>query len=404
MHILYVHQYFKTPEEGGAIRSYYIARAMVQNGHTVTMITTHNQTKYTKSFIDGIHVHYLPVSYTQEWGFLRRIMAFLTFVFLACKLVRKMNDADLCYATSTPLTVGLVALFVKWKFGIPYFFEVRDLWPEAPVQLNIIKSKLLKKILYRFEKIVYQRADKLIALSPTIKDYIARIVPRQNILLIPNMSDCQFFNKSEKNPYHEYQFDVEGKFVITYFGAVGKVNHLEYFLNTAYACENKLKNVVFLLAGQGSEMNHIRQKAHDMELSNIRFVPYQNKYGLLSLLNVTDAAYISFASNPCLQANCPNKFFDTLAAGKLCITTTRGWLSELVEIYECGFYSNPEQPETIVPKIARFVNDAELLNAYKKKARNLAESEFDKDIQIKQLLDVLQPETEPEVKAYTLHV
>ena len=42
MKILYIHQYFKTPSEGGAIRSWHIATGMVRAGHEVILITAHN--------------------------------------------------------------------------------------------------------------------------------------------------------------------------------------------------------------------------------------------------------------------------------------------------------------------------------------------------------------------------
>ena len=52
---------------------------------------------------------------------------------LVSKKTRTIKDVDICYATSTPLTIGLSALKIKKELGIPYYFEVRDLWPEAPV-------------------------------------------------------------------------------------------------------------------------------------------------------------------------------------------------------------------------------------------------------------------------------
>ena len=82
MKILYVHQYFKTPQEGGSIRSYYLAKGLVDAGHQVTMITTHNET-YEVRNVDGIQVHYLPVNYDNKLGFFRRLFAFWKFVRLA---------------------------------------------------------------------------------------------------------------------------------------------------------------------------------------------------------------------------------------------------------------------------------------------------------------------------------
>ena len=407
MHILYIHQYFKTPEEGGAIRSYYLAKGLVDAGHTVTMLTTHSGPKYKKMFVDGIHVHYLPVPYHQSMGSLARIKAFLTFVWMVCKKAPLFKQADVCYVTSTPLTAGLIGLYMRRQYKIPFYFEVRDLWPEAPIQMKIVTGRIVQRLLYRLEKRIYQRAKALVALSPGIEQYIRRVVPHQSVHLIPNMSDCRFFSKSERNAYHEKQFSVEGKFVVTYFGSMGRVNHLEYFVDAARACQQKqLNEVQFLMVGDGSELDRIKAYAQQLNLGNIQFIPHQNKYGLLSVLNITDAAYVSFADYPVLETNSPNKYFDALAAGKLCITNTRGWIADMVEECQCGFYTSPQHPEGFVTQLAPFVNDRELLASYQSNSRALGEQQFEREKQVEALLSSLgvSRPIPQEATAYTLPV
>ncbi|MEM6845187.1 MAG: glycosyltransferase family 4 protein [Bacteroidota bacterium] len=403
MHILYVHQYFKTPEEGGAIRSYYLAKGLVEAGHKVTMLTAHNELTYKKMLVDGIYVHYLPVPYSQDFSKWKRIQAFLWFVWYACVKAPLFKQADRIYATSTPLTVGLIALYYRWRYSIPYLFEVRDLWPEAPIQMGVFRNRWLQRFLRRKEKQIYRRAQALVALSPDIERHIRRLVPRKPLYLIPNMADCQFFRKAERNIYHEVQFGVENKFVVTYFGAIGTVNHLDYLLNAAEACQRKgLSEVQFLIAGQGSELPLLKNSVKDRKINNISFVDHQNKYGLLSLLNVTDAVYISFADYPVLQSGSPNKFFDALAAGKMCITNTAGWIAQLIEDNHCGFYTPPRQPEKFVAQLAPFVTDPALLDTCQSNARALAEREFTKEKQVEILKSALEPTRQPtEVMAYT---
>ena len=406
MHILYIHQYFKTPEEGGAIRSYYLAKGLVEAGHKVTMVTSHNELTYKKMLVDGIYVHYLPVPYSQDFSKWKRIQAFLWFAWYACLKAPLFKHADRVYATSTPLTVGLAALYYRWRYRIPYLFEVRDLWPEAPVQKGVFRNRWLIKYLRNWEKRIYRQARALVALSPDIERHIRRIVPRKSIYLIPNMSDCQFFRKSERNIYHEVQFGVKDKFVVTYFGAIGQVNRLDYLLDAAEACQHKgLSGVQFLVVGQGSELPRLKKLTIKRKLDNVSFIDHQNKYGLLSVLNVTDAAYLSFADRPVLQSNSPNKFFDALASGKMCITNTSGWVAQLVEDNHCGFYAHPKQPEKFVTQLAPFVTDRSLLEDYQSNARSLAEREFAKEKQIEVLRSALEESNQPTpVKAYTLLV
>ena len=404
MHILYIHQYFKTPEEGGAIRSYYLAKGMADAGHRVTLVTTHNEPKYKKAFVDGIHVHYLPVRYEQSFGFRARLWAFTKFVMLVCYKASSFKNVDICYATSTPLTVGLIGWYMKLCYNIPYYFEVRDLWPEAPVQMQVVRNKFLQKILYFLERKIYERAQAIIALSPGIADYIKQIVPQKLIYILPNISDCQFFRKAEKNAYYEEQFDAVGKFVVTYFGSIGKANHLEYMLQAAEASQHTLPDVLFVIAGEGSDKARVEQLATEKQLGNIRFVPFLNKYGLLSIINITDASYICFADKPVLETNSPNKFFDALAAGKACITTTKGWLTDLVEANHCGLYIDPTEPEFFATKLLPLISNRQLLEEYKNNARALAEHQFEKSKQIESLLAVVDPAAmkAKSAKAYTL--
>ena len=379
--ILYIHQYFKTPGEGGAIRSYHIAGALTARGMRVEMITAHNGPVYEKKVVDGIHVHYLPVPYSNAFSFRRRVYAFLKFAYLAAKLAAQLPAADLCYATSTPLTVGLVALRLKKIRQIPYIFEVRDLWPEAPIQLKIIKSPIMKGLLRKLEKTIYRQARAIIALSPAIETEIRKTVPDHEIHTIPNMADTEFFSNCNKNR------KLGDPFVISYFGAFGKANHLEYLLDIAAECQKASLPVQFVLAGEGAEKKMLEEKAATMK--NVRFLPFQNREGIRSLMKETDACFVSFLNNPILETNSPNKFFDALAAGKPCIVNTRGWLADLVKEWQCGFYADPDKPQAFPELIKPYIHDEKLLKSHGENALRLAEAGFSKTSLTEAVCDIV---------------
>ncbi len=389
MKIVYIHQYFRTPEQGGAIRSYHLAKALAEAGHEVEMITSHNHPDARFMTIEGINVHYLPVYYDNHLSYFRRSVSFIKFLYQAYRKAISLQKIDLCYATSTPLTVGLIALRLLKKYGIPYYFEVRDLWPEAPVQMGAVKSRWLKKILFRLEQKLYDRAAKIIALSPGIEKGIREKTPTQEIHMIPNFSDCDFFQPSEKKHSLEEKFSVRNKFVISYFGTIGKANHLDYILQAALAASKQSYDQVhFIIAGTGSEQEAIEEKARQWKVRNISFTGFVNKEALLEILNVTDAIYISFAKIKVLETNSPNKFFDGLAAGKLCISNTAGWLKELIEQHECGFYYDPEQPDDFLQNLHPYLKDLQLLQTAKHNARQLAENNFSKTQAVQHFLSL----------------
>jgi glycosyltransferase involved in cell wall biosynthesis len=390
LNILYIHQYFKTPSEGGAIRSYYIATGMVQAGHSVEIITAHNHRNYLKKDVEGLSIHYLPVKYYNHYSFLRRLYSFLFFAHKAYYLARKLKNTDLAYITSTPLSVGLVALKLKRKYGIPYVFEVRDLWPEAPIQLGIIKNRISKYISRKFELIIYKEAIKIVVLSPGIKDHVTRLVPQKPIHFCPNMSDCDFYEKtSVKNTSLLKKHNLEKSFVISYFGAISKVNALTHVLDLARIVADSALEVRFLVIGAGAMLDSLRKRVMAERIDNLEFIPHMNKYALKDYLTVTDAAFISFADFPVLEHNSPNKFFDAIASGKLVIVNTRGWIKEHIEKSDCGFYINPAHSEQFINKIKPFFHKSRL-EEVQCNARKLAESIFEKQKLIRDLLDFIR--------------
>lgn len=385
MKILYVHQYFITPQEGGSIRSYYLAKGLVDQGHEVIMLTAHNGKKEITE-VDGITVHYLPISYDNKFGFLKRIFAFWQFVRLARSEALKIQGLDLAYVMTTPLTTGFIATYLKKHMNLPYYFEVGDLWPEAPIQMGVIKNSLLKKWLYALEKKFYFEADKVIALSPAIRNYIERVSPNTKVYVIPNMSDVDFFDANRRIG----DISNRNNFQITYCGAIGKANNLEFLLNAAEATKRKKLPVHFNIIGYGSEQQRLKSKAR--KLWNVTFYEHSSKERVRELLDESDAVYISFKDVKVLATGSPNKFFDSLAAGKLTIINFGGWIKGVIEKNKCGFYHNPHRPEDFVKKLEVFLKDVALLQEYQRNGRKLAELYYDKNIQIQKLLKILNNE------------
>ena len=139
------------------------------------------------------------------------------------------------------------------------------------------------------------------------------------------------------------------------------MNALEYFLDLVKVSEDHKMNIRFLLIGDGAKLESLKKLAEYRKLNTIEFLPHMDKYNLKEYLSIIDAAYISFTNNPVMELNSPNKFFDALASGKLVITNTRGWISNLIAKNECGFYMDPDNPEEFASKIKPFLNKHKFL-------------------------------------------
>jgi len=397
MRIVYIHQYFLTPEEGGAVRSFHLAKGMVDAGMDVEMITAHNKPEYDFRIISGIKVHYLPVAYDNAFGFGKRVYAFINFVRQTKRLLKKIKRPDLLYITSTPLTTGMIGLWAKRKLALPYIFEVRDLWPEAPIQVGAIKQPLLKKTLYRLEKRIYRHALQVVALSPGIRNYIQVKVPEASISLIPNFSDVNFFKPTEKKDpdYLESLGWEENRLTISYTGAIGDVNAVGELLILAKAARENGKLWQFAIMGKGKRLSELKAKARALQLTNLKFVPFGNKEAVRRLLNATDLAFISFDHLPVLKTNSPNKFFDALAMGNAIIVNHKGWVCDLVDSNQLGMFFDAKKPMLAIKQLEKLDENRKSLTAMGKRARELAELHFTKEMAISRLLYTLDPHKYP---------
>jgi len=97
----------------------------------------------------------------------RRLLSFFSFIFWAAWVgIRHVGKQDVVYATSTPLTVGIPGWLIALCKRAPFVFEIRDLWPEAPIQLGALRSPLLIALARWLERFLYRVAKHVVTLSP----------------------------------------------------------------------------------------------------------------------------------------------------------------------------------------------------------------------------------------------
>ena len=389
--VLILHQHFNTPEKGGPLRSYYLAKALVQKGISVTVITARQQALYTQELIEGIDVHYLPISYDNKFGFYKRGMSFLRYAIDCVRIAGRIKDISICYAISVPLTVGQAALWIKKAYKIPFIFEVGDLWPDAPIQLGFIQNPVLQRALYWLEKHIYRNALRIVALSEPIKAAIEGKESRAQVQVIPNIADTDFYTTGGKREDLVQEFGVRGKYVVSYIGAVGFANGLDYYLECARASQKAGLHIHFLLCGEGGAFEQLKRAAERLQLKNLSFIPFRNRDGVQKVMNATDAAFISYRPFPILETGSPNKYFDGLAAGKLIIINFKGWIKDEIESERCGVALNPKVPADFVTKISAFLADKELERTYRINARNLAERKYSRKMLGDKFVALFQP-------------
>ena len=392
MKVLYIHQYFNTPEDGGGTRSYEFAKKLVKLGHKVTMITSSDQCNFTQKIIEGIDVVYLKVSYSNHMSFKRRLLSFIMFGIKAIFAGFKINNCDLIFATSTPLTIAIPGILLSFIKRIPMIFEVRDLWPEVPIQMGLVKSKLLIKILRWFERFTYKYSKHIVALSPgMMKGIIDAGIEKGKITMIPNFCNTDFFKPEESNKELIKELEGIGEPIISYAGAISYANNVELIIDTAEKLQKKGQKVLFVIAGDGSLKQELENKSKYLGLQNVLFLGKINKYEVLELYRKSLAILVLFAKLPVLTTNSPNKFFDAISTGKPVITNMDGWIGSLIEKYNIGFSIDQDDENTLMNAVIEMVNlEENKVKDMELNARKLAVEKFDSDNMVLQLENIFK--------------
>lgn len=347
MKVIYLHQYFKKPIENGGTRSYDLSISFLKKGYEVEVITTTSESEgfYGKKWrveeVDGIKINYLYLPYDNSFSSMKRISVFLLFLwYSSLKLIKTRGDVVL--ATSTPLTIGIPALLKKMIHGTPFIFEVRDVWPEAVIAIGAIKNKLLKKILYTFEKIIYKKASAIVPLSTDMQNSVVSRYPQfknKADIVIENIAEInRFQNNTEKIDI----VDVIGfnpRFSVLYAGTFGRVNGIHKVIELAERTMPLDNGLVFILVGSGSEKVNMVQLAKEKGVlnKNIFILEPISKRELPLWYNEVSMGASFVVDIPELWANSANKFFDTLAAGKPILINHEGWQANMIRSKNVGY-------------------------------------------------------------------
>lgn len=330
MKILYLHQYFNLPFMVGSTRSLELARGLIAAGYEVEVITARREIGYEyPKYFDGIRIDWLDIPYNNRFSYYKRLMAFLKFVFLTTNKIL-FKKYDLIYVSSTPLTVLFPALIAKVVRNKKFIFEVRDLWPEIPIAMGYIRSKLMIYVTKRLAHLGYKYSESIIALS---NDIAEQIIIRYNsdatkVFVLPNFSCSKYFqfSNSDLAIFRKRFIQNANQKIIIYPGTLGHVNGVEYILTLAEELQHS--NFFFLAIGSGKEMKRILELLLIKKLNNFILLESVPKDDVYKYIAASDYLISTVINVPELNWNSANKYFDGLCAGKPVIINHEGWQAQ----------------------------------------------------------------------------
>jgi glycosyltransferase involved in cell wall biosynthesis len=385
--VLYFHQHFSTPSGSAGTRSYEMARRLVARGHKVIMVcgsygggSTGLDQPFVggrrRGLVDGIDVIEFEIRYANTQGLVRRTMSFLKFAVRSVWL-SLTESYEIVFATTTPLTAGIPGIMARWLRGKPFVFEVRDLWPELPRAMGVIRSPFLLWAMGVLEWASYHSAHRLIGLSPGIVEGIAhRGIPVDRIRMVPNGCDLDIF-ASTVPPWRPAGIQPTDLMAV-FAGTHGPANGLEAVLDAAAVLKLRRRDdVKILLIGDGKFKGALQGRALKEGLDNVVFHDPVSKIRLAGLMAATDVGLQILANVPAFyRGTSPNKFFDYIAAGVPVVNNYPGWLAELIDEAGCGFAVPPERPHDLADALIAAADDPERLEIMGTRALKLAQTRF----------------------------
>lgn len=387
MKVIYFHQHFSTPKGSAGIRSYEMARRLLARGHEVTMVCGSyggGETGLSQPFVggrrrgtvEGIDIVEFNLAYSNADGFVKRGLTFLKFALRSIGLAFT-EKYDVLFATTTPLTAGIPGIFARWLRGKPFVFEVRDLWPELPRAMGVIRNPLVLGAMSVLEWASYRSAHRLVGLSPGIMEGIAhRGVLHEDIALVPNGCDLDIFagNVQPWRPAEVRATDLMAVFA----GTHGMANGLDAVLNAAAELKRRGRDdIKLVLIGQGKLKAGLQVRATREGLDNVVFHDPVNKAKLAGLMAATDLGLQTLANVPAFYyGTSPNKFFDYIAAGLPVLNNYPGWLADMLSEHQCGFAVQPDNPAAFADALEQAAGDRTALKDMGKRGYELAKQKF----------------------------
>lgn len=392
MHILAFIHHYHTPDCATAVRPYSLVRHLARN-HDVTLITTDawRSRRHTDEFQwvpDNVRLIEYDVTYRNAMGTSERVIAFAKFAARALADGIRGTKPDVIFATSTPLSTGLVgALVARWH-RVPWVFEVRDLWPDFPIQMGALRSPVLRSLLYRLESFLYRNASHVIGLSPDMTDHVQQIAPQTAASTVLYGSDLDFHRAVSDEDVARMRA-IAGKdapMTVLYAGSFGRANAIPSLIEVARKLQHR-SDIRFVMTGEGYHAETVRQA--ERALDNLTRIPPLPHHQAVALFAAADVSLVSFADVPVLSSNSPGKLFDSLAAGTPVVVTNPGWTADVVRENRCGWVVPPEDVSAMAKTLVELRDRPQTLQEASTNALEIGRKRLQRSQAVKEIERVL---------------
>jgi glycosyltransferase involved in cell wall biosynthesis len=361
MNIWYVSTY-DTPE-GESSRTHDYAMALAARGHQVTFLTSSFNhftrrerlrpgERWREEAFGDVRVIWTRTTayYDNRWGRARN-MASAAWSALRVG-ARLCGRPDVVVGPSVPLTTGLAAYLLARLKGACFVFEVRDIWPQALIDLGILRERSpLVWGLERIEAFLYRRARRIVAVLPFAYGHICRYgIPRNNIVWVPNAvrlaryEACRPYDGGSRDRLH-----------VMYLGSFATTQSVETIIEAAALLRTRPegKAVRFTIVGGGDAAKSLMEQIASHGLDNVAVTGFVPKDEIPLLFKGADVLVASVKDTPVYQFGInSNKLLDYFGSGRPIIFAGRTANDPVAEA-QAGFSIPPEDPQAMCEAIVQ---------------------------------------------------
>ncbi len=286
--------------------------------------------------IDDVQITRLPLYPNHDQSAIKRVLNYASFA--ASALVYSLfmaKRADVMYVYHPPLTVGIAAILIRWVRAIPLVYDIQDMWPDTLRATGMLNNPRALALVGRVCDWVYKRVDQLVVLSPGFKRLLVqRGVPEGKIDVIYNWAD----ESALMSPVGAVPAALPGpdRFRVVFAGNMGKAQALDAVLDAAAILQARGSRASLVMLGGGVEVSRLKNRAQEMKLDIVVFLPPVPMSQVGSVLAAADVLLVHLSKEPLFEITIPSKTQAYMAMGKPLLMAVKGDAADLVRHAQCG--------------------------------------------------------------------
>ncbi len=409
MKIWVICQYY-TPESGApSARLSGFARIWKDFGQKVTILTgipNHpsgdippdyiGKPHFFEEVLKGIRVkrHWLFI--TKHEGTLKRALNQLSFAAsILYKNLKKNKDdlPDVIMVSSPSFFAACSAWILSKRYGVPFIFEVRDLWPGIFVEMGVLKKGVLLFILEKLELFLYKRAAAVVTVTRGFAENIAKrgIDPQKVFVITNGVADHEI--KKALLPYEdgsiqklrsEYSLNPMTKIVL-YIGNHGQAQALGQVIETARLLMNR-SDVQFLMVGNGADKRRLQNLARG--IPNIQFLPNQTKERVWQFYALADISLVCLKDIPSFKTFIPSKMFEIMASQTPMVAALKGEGARILQKSGAAMIVPPEESDKVAKAITTLIENPDRMKEMGQAGRLFVTAHYQHSTLAKQYLGI----------------